>query len=474
MKRMNKHLTKFAVFPLILVTLIFCIFPAYGATSASVTVNTSKTIGTNKLSLGFQTDGTWSYFLKSNVEQLVENASFVLVRFLSTVVEPCTSWNDASETGTFNWAKVDSLVKAIFSVGAKPFVTISRVKDGGGGLVTPPGMATNPATGLPYPASYAAYAVQWVNHFKSLGLPVVYYEIVNEPYAYFGWTPSTTKLGYYMQLFNAVAAAMRQANSNLSLSFDFICRQQVLDYWLANGGAALDRLDFHAYDVSCVNPYPSDATVLSDAETQFFGQWPYGYSITQAQQRYYQVRGKMLPLVNSESNFNGACSTGTDPRIQQMSGAVWLALVLRMDILDGVSYNIYYCLSASASWNEKEPTHGYGFGMINADNCQPWYPYYVQKLIGNGLAVGDQIVNVTSTSSSIRALSWIHAGKTYLLIISETTATTTLNLQGLQGTLSFSKIDNTISFTSSRVQTGTVASSASLTLNGYTVMLLHN
>jgi hypothetical protein len=93
--------------------------------------------------------------------------------------------------------------------------------------------------------------------------------------------------------------------------------------------------------------------------------------------------------------------------------------------------------------------------MINADNCQPWYPYYVQKLIGNGLAVGDQIVNVTSTSSSIRALSWIHAGKTYLLIISETTATTTLNLQGLQGTLSFSKIDNTISFTSSRVQTGT-------------------
>lgn len=461
---------------LVMVTamMAFLIMPAFGATTVTVSVATSKVVASNKLSLGFQVTDAKLFIGDATLGQLAQNMSAKLIRFQSTIVEPCTRWNDGSETGTFNWATVDSLVKKIFAVGAQPLIDLGRIKDGGGGMVLPPGMAVNPATGLPYPASYAAYAAQWVINFKSLSLPVRYYEIVNEPWAYFGWTPSLTKLGNYMQLFNAVAQSMRTQNSNLILSFDFICQQQVLNYWLAHGGANLDSINFHKYDCTTTSSSTSDATLFSDAETQEFGQWPFGYSVTQAQQKYYQARGKLLPIIDSESNMNGVCASGTDPRLQQMSDAVWLALEIRMEVLNGVSYNIYYCLSSSASYGQKyTQTHGYGFGMINADNNKPWYPYYVQQMIGPNLAVGDQIVQVNSSSSSVRALGWMHNGKLYLLLICETTTPLSITFSGLQGTLSYSKIDNTVSWESPRVQTGTTSSTAALPFNGYTVMLLH-
>jgi len=457
----------------LITTLVFSIVPAYGAVLVDITVNRSKVVGSNKLSLGFQLNDDWRTFLNSpTVRQEAKDGNFKLVRFLSTVVEPCTSWNEGTKTGAFNWANVDSLVQRIFEVGAEPLVAIGRIKSGGGGIVIPPGMAVNPTTGLPYPDSYAAYAVQWVRHFKSLGLPVKYYEIVNEPFSYFGWTPDLTKLGNYLQLFNAVAKSMRQESSNLKISFDFICRQPVLDYWLSHGGAELDSLNFHKYDEDKITPYTSDTTMFNRAESQHFGQWPFGYSITQVQQKYYQARGKLLPIINSESNFNGAWATGTDPRVQQMAGAVWLALVLRMDVLNGVSDNVYFCLTSSQSFEQKKQTGGYGLGMINSDNAKPWYPYYVQQLLGNNLAVGDQIVEVTSSSSDIRSLGWIHGGKVTLLLICKTSTLLDVRFQGLQGTLNFSKIDNTISWQSPRVQTGSIDSAASISLKGYTVILL--
>lgn len=458
---------------MVIVIMSLSIMPAFGATNVTVSVITSKVVTSNKLSLGFQVTDARLFSSDATLGQLAKNMSSKLIRFLSTVVEPCTLWNDATKTGTFNWATVDSLVKKIFAVGAEPLIDLGRIKDGGGGMVIPRGMTVNPATGLPYPASYAAYAVQWVRHFKSLGLSVRYYEIVNEPYAYFGWTPSLTKLGNYLQLFNAVAQSMRTESSNLILSFDFICRQQVLDYWLAHGGANLDSINFHKYDTSTLSPYTSDATLFSKAETEEFGQWPYGYSVTQAQQKYYQVRGKLLPLIDSESNMNGVCATGTDPRLQQMSDAVWLALEIRMEVLNGVSYNIYYCFTSSKSYGQRyTKTGGYGFGMINADNDKPWYPYYVQQMIGPNLAVGDQIVQVSSSSSSVRTLGWTHQGKLNLLLICETSTPLGITFSGLQGTLSYSKIDNTISWQSPRVQTGSISSTSVLSLNGYTVILL--
>jgi hypothetical protein len=212
--------------------------------------------------------------------------------------------------------------------------------------------------------------------------------------------------------------------------------------------------------------------MFSKAETEAFGKWPFGYSVTQAQQKYYQARGKLLPIINTESNFNGVSATGTDPRLQQMVAAVWLALVIRMEVLNGVSNNIYYQFTSSKSFGQRTQTGGYGFGMIEADSRKPWYPYYVQQMIGPNLAVGDQIVQVNSSSSSVSALGWMHAGKLNLLLISKATTAVSIGFSGLQGTFSYTKIDNTISWQSPRVQTGSTSSTTVLSLNGYTVMLL--
>jgi hypothetical protein len=336
----------------------------------------------------------------------------------------------------------------------------------------PPGMAVNPDTNLPYPQSFAAYASEWVNHFKVKGYPVRFYEIWNEPWTYFGWEPvQFTKLANYMQLFNATATSMREQNPNVSISFDFIARKAVLDYWLANGGADVDYLDLHKYDSWSVGQY-TDAEMLGRAESEYFGTWPLGYSVVEARQVWLNARGKLLPVISSESNFNGAWEGGTDPRIQQMVGAVWTSLVLRMGILNGLSYYTYYSLSSSASWGKTTSTGGAGFGMINYDSNQPWYPYYVQYMLGRSLAPGDPLVGIASSSEDIRALAWIHNGELKILLTCKVDEPRTVYLQGVTGQASSTKIDNTIPWTTPSVQNAAVDASAPLMMSGYTVVLL--
>jgi hypothetical protein len=163
--------------------------------------------------------------------------------------------------------------------------------------------------------------------------------------------------------------------------------------------------------------------------------------------------------------MNGASPT-TDPRLQQISGAVWLSLVLRTEILDGVSYHVYFELGSSYY------SGSYGFGMINCNGLKPWYPYYAQEMIGQNLGLGDSIFNATTDSTDLRVLAWMHKGTTNILIINKSTNNETVSLQGINGQLSFSKIDSTIAWTTPAIQTGHIDATEPITLSGYTVLLL--
>jgi hypothetical protein len=198
-----------------------------------------------------------------------------------------------------------------------------------------------------------------------------------------------------------------------------------------------------------------------------------GYTLEEAQQHWLNSRGKLLPIINSESNFNSAWKTGTDIRIQQMVGAVWTALVLRMDILHGVSYNVYYTFGSSLSWGRKNTqTGGAGFGMINDDDNQPWYPYYVNYMLGRNLGIGDPIVNSTSSSDDVRSLAWIHNGMLNLLLICKINESRTIRLQGLRGQMNFLKIDNMIRWETPNMQIGSIDAADPFIIKGYTVALL--
>lgn len=249
--------------------------------------------------------------------------------------------------------------------------------------------------------------------------------------------------------------------------------KNVLAYWLQYGDN-VDYLDFHKYDSDYLGE-ANDSEILRRADIWFLEDSATFWGPTSAQRIWLNSRGKLLPVINTETNLNSAYITGTDPRIQEIVGAVWTAFVMRTEILKGVSFNVYGSFSSSASIQSRTTSSGgLGFGMINSDNDQPWYPYYVQQWLGNALAVGDMLFNITSSSSAISGLGWNHNQKLYFLLISEINKSSTVYFHGLKGNLSFSKIDNTISYLTPKVQTGVVDSAQPFALNGYTVALFQS
>jgi len=443
------------------------------AQSVYVNIDSNKIVTSNTLQLGTQvTWGDLLVFPNSPQEQtLLKAANIKLVRFFDSDTPICLNWNEDSHTGNFSWTNVDPVLQAIFACGAQPLVNLL------GGMTRqtlPSGMEVNSTSGLPYPVDAAAYCAQVVEHFNSKGFPINYYEVSNEiqfyifQYGNWSWSPdAANRTGYFMTVFNAAYSAIKTINPNAIISFDFITDKNVLDYWLANEGAEVGSLNFHKYDLNHPSDAPTDQIVFDDVSNQYFGQWPLGQSLTASQAEYNASIGKILPIIASESNLD---SVATDPRTERMAGAVWLALLLRTEILNGATYNIYFSWSGSLDFCNS--VGYYGMFMINSDNNQPWYPYYVYNIIGPNLSPGDSILSSTSTSSDVQSIVWNHQGKTMILLISETDSNVDVSLQGIKGELTYQKLDNTIPWTNASIQTGTFNANQLLMLQGYSVILL--
>jgi hypothetical protein len=439
----------------------------------TVMVDLKKLTAINNFSLGFQAAHYWKNWRdNSDLRDLAKKAGFKLIREFEILLKPCISWDEATKTGRWNWADVDLYIQRILEVGAEPLICLGYY--GSNGFKCPNGMAINPVTGLPYPESYAAYAREWVRHFKEKGLNVRFYEILNEPWSYFGRydTLNYTKLDYFIDFFNATATAMRQEDSKVLVSYDASTMMKVLDYWLVRG-PDLDFLDFHFYGASSL-PGPSDEELFRRAEQRRFEDVTDHYGVDTARRLWLEKRGKLLPVICSEGNLNAACTDGTDPRIQQMVGAVWTALVLRMCVLKGLSFNIYYQFASSESWEKKFSSGGLGFGMVNLDNNMPYYPYYVQKWLGTNLAIGDIIVECYVNSSDFRVLAWIHNDFLNVLLISKTKATYTVLVTGIDGQITYQKIEDptNTSYLNPQIQEGVISTATPIIINGYAVALL--
>ena len=447
-----------------------------GLTPIDINLNTSKIVTQNTLALGFQLDGgeisLWRQ--SSSLRELAESANFKMVRVFNNFIEPCTSWSESTRTGSWSWTSVDDLVKKILDSGAEPLIVLGFYSWASNSLVTPQGMSKNPTTGLPNSASWGAYCAAWVAHFKSAGLQVRYYEIINEPFQYWkddGWPTAQPKLGYFMDLYNSAAKAMRAVNPNVKLGNDASTMKGVLDYFISNG----ERLDFLSYhDYATGTSSTSDAQILQAAETKGIVETKSYYGVENARQLYKNAKGIQLEVIKSEDNVNYQYSSGTDPRIQQMLGAVYNALCIRTFVLNNYNYRVYFHLSDSASAQQIKSSGGAGFGMINNDNFKPWYPYFAQQMFSSNIAVGDNVLDSSSTSNDVRAIMWQHQDKLNVLLICQVNEARSVNLHGLTGQLSFSKIDNSISWKTPQLQTGVINAQNTLSLNGYTVMLLQS
>lgn len=263
---------------------------------------------------------------------------------------------------------------------------------------------------------------------------------------------------------------MHQANSKIMIGNDASLYRVFLNYWVQQGGK-LDFFSFHKYDSNGLGE--SENIALERAEQRYFFTYDYWYGIGDARKIWLQSHGVVLPAINSESNFGASWETGTDPRIQQMVGAVWTALMLRGCILNNIQYSVYYSFESSLSWSRKNSqTGGAGFGMVNEDNNQPWYPYYVQFMVEKNLAVGDLLVKTTSSLNDVRTVAWVHNTTLNVLFINKVDQPRMIALSGLEGELSMMKIDNSVSWETPSIQNSRIMATEPLFVQGYTVGLI--
>ena len=423
----------------------------------------------NKLSLGFQLDGRdISQFVSSStLRNLAEEGNFKVVRFFhhryahypqGSVFYPVTNWNNTRMDGTFNWAETDDLINKIIGIGTKPHVVL--MYKGTGSASVPSGMQMwSVDSVLPDPNQYAAYCVKWVERYGT----TIEYEIANEMMQHYYWN-SPTLISRYYTWWHTIASAMRSENPNIKIG-DESPTEGMLDKFVSQG-ETLDFVSFHKYD-SGGGYSATDSELFSRAENDYFNP-VYGSNAVYSVSEIRNVMGNSNFQVEcDEANINWDFDP-SDSRIQTMTAAVWAGLSIRYQAMHGLNYWLWWDLAGRASSQTK-------FGMINLDNYKPWYPYYVLKWFQTNSAVGDPIVDITvSTNSDVRTLSWIHGSTLNIMLIHKSTTSRSISLGGVTGQFSYQKIDDPsgTTYNDPVVKTGTVNGGGSITLNGYTVMLL--
>ena len=466
-----------------------------------VNVNPNNVVAINQLRLGVQIGHNMirTFGLNQNYQKWASDFCCKLIRFFDYQVNfnyptggphHICQWNEATQTGVFDWASVDNVVRAIFSVGAEPLIVLGmywgldlQSSDPRG--YVPPGMSVDPITQIPRPVTWAKYCAAWVQHFKDVGLPVRFYEIVNEIHV-----ETVERANNYMLVVNATVQAMKSINPNVSISQDRICMggggegNPLLDYWLTHNGVDLDSINYHQYNCGTIDPtnpyYYDDPTIFNNTERDWEWQ-PNALLAKAAQTKWFNARNKKLPIFNTECNLNSAWEGGTDRRQQLMTGAVWLAITLRQEILQEVSYHIYFTLAGSYVYetqHSSKPNDGLGFGFVNSDDGKPYVPYHVYKFIGNNLNLGDTIVESSTNSDSLRVLAWKNRSNLNIMLVNKTHGPMSVQLTGVSGSFSLLKVDESIpspipdpNVDRSPI-TATVDAAQPLQLNGYTVAFL--
>jgi len=391
----------------------------------NVWVDFSRVIAMNNLSLGVQIAHEWSSFVRyPELQRKFVACNFSIVRFFVYHVQPCIFWNETTKSGIYDWTNFDKLMQTLQFLGVKD-VLICVGHNAEKGL--PPGMDRNyNNTGFPNPDSFAAYCRDIASHIKSRGWAVKYWEPYNEPNQIFtDWTRSRMyeeKYEAFVKLFNSAAEAILEFFPDALFGVDISNVKAFLDRFVYDAHH-VGFLSFHKYDaygtwLYAPDGYYSDAKVLEKAS--ILGD-SYLYTPREMREKWFSITGHDLPVLCTETNLNSAWRNGTDPRIQQVVGAVWYAEVLRAFILNDVRYSVYFHFASDDSprWEIDKQTRGYGFGMINSTPPHTeWCPYLLNKLVGNNLHVGDKICWASSSNSTVLSVfTWFSQETGNVLLI---------------------------------------------------------
>jgi len=413
----------------ILIILLFFSVPytPAGAESVNVTINGDKVLLENRFQQGVQLDYyDWQKIVSSNDKQIyidyLKDMNCKLIRlFVSRQsglnpsntdpnkdMGPCTSWNSKNHTGVFYWNNLDQTIDTILSIGAEP-VLVLMIQDSPHHFPKIPRGMMVTDTNLPDASDYAAYCAEYAQRYQG---KVKYYEVMNEPYFYWGFPENTTQVDLLLNIYEASYVKMKQMDPSLLISFDAIVYVHVFNYMKSNN-IPFDFYDFHGYGGSNV----------TDSTTSCLDASEYYYSIKKSSESYtiaelkQMMNNTEMPVINSESNFNSAWIGGTDPRNCQIEGVCFDALQTIYAIKGGTDYRVHYYMVNSKTQSAAQPTGGWGFGIINSDDDSAFLPYYFCHLIGKNLSLGDNVIESNTTNPKVESIAWIHRNLRKILVV---------------------------------------------------------
>lgn len=356
-----------------------------------------------------------------------------IVRIGITSIGVAITWNVTNHSVSYKWVGFDKMVNFSESIGANIMLSLPAGSWGDGNTL-PVGMPLDPTmpvtfygtTGyFPTTVAYAKYVGALAQHVQSTKARVAYWNIGNE-------VPrvNVSEVATFIKVFNSGLSAIHRYLPNALVGTDVMMDPKYLPQF-AKGAPNTGFLSFHMYAVAgmcidngvyCppaggVNGVPDPALV--DRSTEFGTMLAWEPPLS-ARSDWYNATGHWLPVIDSETGLNHeggtlATASGTDPRIETLFGAQWLAGLYIDGTQEGVKGIVYYTLAGPESLNVT-PTSaygGWGFEMIRENATGPailYAPYWAATMWGQ--AVPSQSPALITTGS-VPALAEAQAYRTH-------------------------------------------------------------
>jgi hypothetical protein len=441
----------------------------------TINVDYSSQIGTNNLELGSQVHYWMELWDNPTLQDQARAAKMKLIRYFVFWEDhnPCTSWDETTHKGTWDWTELDKNVDAILALGAEPLLCLNPEDQRRGACSLPPGMQVNPITQTPYAESFAAYAKAVAQHFKDRGITIKHWEVFNEPASIWTYYPdpyiqeNKPIWAEFVNIFNVVTSDIHGVFTNALVGTSTGCARGWSEY-LAEHGVGVDWIGTHKYDSGWGNEYADDEELFRRAvhglgyEENEPRVHDFLFTPDEALDKWEQIRGLRPPFYLTETNLNYEWNP-FDHRAHQVIGAAWFAEQTRDLVMRGVRYSLWYELAG--------PTTS-GFGMVELwGSHDEGYPYYVNSLISQNLEYGNPLFEANSSDPElVSVLAWRNANRICVMLIMKQDAMISVNVNQLtSGGFTLYRIDG------SKVEIHEEVYGSNpriLTLQSYTVALL--
>ena len=273
---------------------------------------------------------------------------------------------------------------------------------------------------FPTPAAYAEYLTAFAKDLKSHGWSIPYWNIGNEVPIWI----SKTYAEAFAVVFNAGAGAIHSVFPNALVGSDVLTaqgRMSLLRFDPEGRGLPrvplLPRREPLRGSEFCipnnVNGYLTDPSTLA-ASYPYPHSWQF-ISPRSSQLGWHNLTGHWLPVLDTETNLNTAQSDGSDPRLQTLFDAAWLAesyITASAQSMKGVvSYSLLSAYPTPKSPSTLLGAWGFGLGVEPTSTTETLYaPYWAAELWGSSVPAGAKELEVQTANSYYVPAIAVHDG----------------------------------------------------------------